>query len=274
MIELACALIVATWIALRLRRESTSSLRVQLVMKLVTVAVAGWIGEETCIRLYGFYGYAPQWSVFLDKVPLAIVCIWPVVILSSLDLAQQLAPSSSAFKNAVMVMLLVDADASLIEPIAVRSGLWSWTEPGPFQVPIVGVLGWGFFAFGIALALTVRLTNNAQKLALAVMAGPLSAHALVLASWWLALRWLPRGAVDGTGALPLAFAACLVSLALALVVMRARVKIARRDLMLRIPAASFFFVLLALYARDDVSLIVYAVAFAPPYLVLTFLGSK
>ena len=282
MIELACAAIVSLWIAVRSRRETSSSSRARLFARLAVVAAAGWIGEESCIRLYGFYSYASSWSVFLDKVPLAIVCIWPVVVLSSIDLARQLlTPSSSSLARAALVMVLVIADASLIEPIATRAGLWSWTEPGPFHVPIVGVLGWGFFAFGVALALDRSASPSPSSspssstsalragLARAVAAGPLAAHALVLASWWLALRWLPRGAVDDDSALPLAAGAWLVSLALAGAALRARVVVARRDLLLRVPAAAFFFVLLAMYARDDGALIAYALAFAPPYLVLT-----
>ena len=37
----------------------------------------------------------------------------------------------------------------------------------------------------------------------------------------------------------------------------------------RVPAAAFFFVLLALYGRREPALIAYALAFAPPYLALT-----
>ena len=54
----------------------------------------------------------------------------------------------------------------------------------------------------------------------------------------------------------------------------ARVGTFRRDLLLRVPAASVFFVLLALYARDDVMLIAYALAFVPPYLALTAGAAK
>ena len=38
--------------------------------------------------------------------------------------------------------LIVLADASLIEPVAVASNLWAWTEPGLFAVPPIGILGW------------------------------------------------------------------------------------------------------------------------------------
>jgi hypothetical protein len=40
-------------------------------------------------------------------------------------------------------------------------------------------------------------------------------------------------------------------------------------MLLRIPAAGFFFVLLALHAEGAAPLVAYALAFAPPYLALT-----
>ncbi len=276
-LEPACAVIVATWVVMRVRREAPGA-RAAFAARLAAVAAAAWIGEETSIRLYDFYGYAPGWSAFLDRVPLAIVCIWPVVVLSALDLARALVRARPRAKRgpaltAFTAMLLVIADASLIEPIAVKSGLWSWTEPGPFHVPVVGVLGWGFFTLGAALLL--ERTRAQPRRAVVrdlgvVVAGPLAAHALLLASWWLALRWLPRG-VDAT---PFVVVAWLLSAGLAVAAARGPVRLRLDDLLLRAPAAAFFFVLLALYARDDVRLCAYAVAFAPPYLVLTARATK
>ncbi|MFO0679144.1 MAG: hypothetical protein U0169_21635 [Polyangiaceae bacterium] len=42
----------------------------------------------------------------------------------------------------------------------------------------------------------------------------------------------------------------------------------RAIMLKRVPGAAFFFVLLALHARDDLPLVAYAVAFVPPYLAL------
>jgi hypothetical protein len=263
-LQLACFLIVASWVALRLRREDDKG---AFLVKLAVIAAAAWVGEESCIRLYGFYAYSPSWSAFIDRVPLAIVFIWPIVILSSMDLARGLMRAAGGgnrrrLRTAIVVMLLVIADASLIEPIAVKSGLWRWTEPGPFDVPVIGVLGWGFFAFGASLALSPRGAAVAPVL----LAGPLAAHALLLGSWWLALRWLPRG----TEELPFVLAAGAASAALTVLVVKERVTLGRADLLLRVPAALFFFALLGLYGREDTALVLYALAFAPPYLALTW----
>ncbi len=255
-LQIACLVIVAAWVLLRLPREPRKS---ELLARYAALAVAAWLGEESCIRLYGFYSYSPGWTGFLDRVPLAIVCIWPVVVLSAMDLATALlgARAERRVPFAALVLVLVVADASLIEPIAVATGLWRWSVPGPFEVPIVGILGWGFFAFGAAL---VR-----GRLGVLVV-GPLAAHALLLGSWWGALRWLPRG----TEELPFVAVAWLVSIGLVALVLVRRVALPRADLVTRVPGAIFFFVLLAAFARRDVALVLYALAFAPPYLALTF----
>ena len=257
----ACLAIVAVWLVLRLHRAADKR---TFLARFLLLSVAAWVGEETCIRLYAFYAYSPGWAGFIDRVPLAIVCIWPVVVLSAMDLASALlggredaTPSPRAsVKFAFVVMALVVADASLIEPIAVATGLWHWTEPGPFRVPIVGILGWGYFAFGAAL---VRGRTSV------LLAGPASAHAWLVASWWFFFRWLPRGEDE----LPFVVAAALVSFALTALVLARRVSLLRADLVTRIPGATFFFFLLLLYARENTSLVLYAFAFAPPYLALT-----
>ena len=60
--------------------------------------------------------------------------------------------SRSSSRVALLGAAIVLADASLIEPIAVRAGLWRWTEPGLFAVPLVGIVGWAFFAWAAAFA--------------------------------------------------------------------------------------------------------------------------
>ena len=79
-------------------------------VRLRAVAAGAWIGEELCIRLYGAYQDVPGWTVFVDRVPLAIVLIWPAVV------------------------------------IATHAGLWSWNLPGAFGVPLIGPVGWACYA--------------------------------------------------------------------------------------------------------------------------------
>ncbi|HEY2744819.1 MAG TPA: carotenoid biosynthesis protein [Polyangia bacterium] len=254
-LEIACAAIVAIYVIAR--REA--------IPALALLAVAGFIGEDSVIRVYGFYFYSPRWHLFLDRVPLMIVVIWPIVIHSAWSLARRLAPSR-AWAPLVGAGIVL-ADASLIEPIAVHAGLWTWTEPGLFAVPPIGILGWAFFA-GAAMVCLERAEKNGTPPALAVVAASLTTHALLVASWWLAFKWMSRSLPPW----PFVAAAWIVLGALALAAARARpgrgAPALRKDLLLRGPGAAFFFVLLLLDGRDAPPLCAYAFAFVPPYLAL------
>ncbi|MCU1279462.1 MAG: hypothetical protein JWM53_3008 [bacterium] len=249
-LELVCAAIVALYAVAR--REALPQLSL--------LAVAGFLGEDSVIRAYGFYFYSPRWHLFLDRVPLLIVLIWPVVIHSAWSLARRLSP------RAAWVPLvgagLVLADASLIEPIAVHAKLWTWTEPGLFAVPLIGIVGWAYFA-GAAMVCLERVRPAA-----AVVVAPLATHVMLVASWWGLFKWLAQPLRAG----PFIVAAWVILGTLALIAARARpgrgVPEFRKDLLLRGPGAAFFFVLLILYARDQPSLCLYAAAFAAPYFAL------
>jgi hypothetical protein len=256
--ELFCFLIVSVYVVGLLPRPSDA--RRWALGAYVIVALAGWLGEETCIRAYGFYAYSPGWKLWLGVVPLAVVLVWPVVILSALELAKSLRASSPAWLCATVVL----ADAALIEPVAVRSGLWHWTEPGLFEVPLVGILGWAFFALAAAAWLEGTRARPRAALALVVVA-PLACHALLLASWWGALRWVSGPLPDWAGPA----AAWPLSLAVTALVLRPSVTGSLGLLLARLPGALMFFVLLALRGRDDFLLVAYVAAFAVPYLALT-----
>jgi hypothetical protein len=245
-LELCCAAIVAVYVIVR--RDA--------VPTLLCLAVAGFLGEDSVIRAYGFYGYSPRWHLFLDRVPLMIVVIWPIVIHSAWSLGRRLSPPAWAPLTGAAIVL---ADASLIEPIAVHAGLWTWTEPGLFAVPPIGIIGWAYFA-GAAM---VCLERN--RPVAAVVVAPLATHAMLVASWWLAFKWLSRP----LPAWPFVIAAWIVLGAVAVAALRVPGRREfRKDLLLRGPGAAFFFVLLVLYGRDLPALCVYSVAFAPPYLAL------
>lgn len=257
-LELSCVAILCLWVIVRARAEPRPA---QLFVRLGLLALASWLAEDSVIHAYHFYAYSPRWSLFVDEVPLLVVAIWPVVIHSAWDLGQRLTdrPMRVPFITAAIVL----ADASLIEPIAVKAGLWWWNEPGLFAVPPVGILGWAFFAGSCLLAF--EHYNRAPVATLIV--GPVLVHPLLLAAWWGGLRWV-NSSVPAWPAVVLAWAFSFF-LAFWAHRRRAGAAISRHELLLRIPAAAFFFVLLGLNAGDDLALIAYALAFAPPYLVLT-----
>lgn len=246
LLELTCAAIVACYVAAR--RDA--------IPELALLAVAGFLGEDSVIRAYGFYFYSPRWHLFVDRVPLLIVLIWPVVIHSAWRLARTIAPTRAALLGAAIVL----ADASLIEPIAVHADLWRWTEPGLFAVPPIGIFGWAYFA-GAAMYCLER-----HRAALAFVFAPLVTHALLVITWWVAFRWLSRP----LPAWPFVSAIWMCGALVGIVIFRHRVsrRVPATDLLLRAPGAIFFFVLLGVYGRDLPSLCAWSLAFAPPYIAL------
>lgn len=272
LLQIACFAIVCAFLFFRARLEAEP---LALLRRLFLLSLAAWAGEDTCIRLYGFYEYSQSWWLFLDRVPLLIVLIWPIVIQSARDLGTCLwagRDRPSARRVALTVFGLVLADASLIEPISVESGLWRWTEPGIFAVPPIGILGWAYFA-AIAVFLLERAAwrHKPWEEAFLLLAAPLGAHVLLCATWWGALRWvnvpLPSWAAP--------ILAWMVSLGLTAqaLSLRTRQRVPPILLWVRMPAALFFFVLLGIYGRDNPALIAYAIAFAPPYFAIFSLGS-
>jgi hypothetical protein len=157
------------------------------------LALAGWIGEETCIRAYRFYGYAEGWWLQLGYVPLLVPLIWPMVVLSARDVARVLAPRAARLSLAALAALIVCFDASLMEVVSVGAGYWRWAEPGYLEVPLIGVLGWGCFAFGALWTLDRIKDRPLSWLLLVVPAGLFTTHVLLVALWWGGFRWGLRG---------------------------------------------------------------------------------
>jgi hypothetical protein len=263
--ELACAAIVALYGFVRLGAPGAKP--GALALRLLCLACAAWVGEDSVIRVYGFYGYAPEWSLFVDRVPLLIVAIWPVVIDSAHVLARALVSGNGrAGWVALVGGLIVLADASLIEPIAVRAQLWSWSAENAravFDVPAIGILGWAYFA---AAAIAILETRRAPAYgdALVIAVAPLVAHATLVATWWCAFRWI--GAGLGEWLMP--GVAWVVAVPVTLAAWRKGPEVPLRAIMTRAPGAVFFFALLATTAKGRFDLVVYALAFAPPYLAL------
>ncbi|GEM_PF-250788 len=288
-LQLVCLAIVASYVGARLVLAGDASERKAFVLRFLALAIAAAIGEDTMIRAHGAYSYSPEWTVFVGRVPLVVVLVWPVVIDSAASVARHAlahdalegartspdarvrwglvhgrARWSSTLAVASLTGLVVFADASLIEPIAVRAGLWAWTDPGVFDVPLVGIAGWAFFA---AIATAVLGDGRAFARALLVIPiAPLVTHGLVLASWWTLFRWV-QGPIAPSWAVTSAWGLLLLATLLA---SRAGRRIPIAEILLRAPGAAFFFVLLALGDVTSATgrmLVFYALAFAPPYLV-------
>lgn len=258
--ELACVAVVTLTLAAMARARGWPL----LLRDYIFLAAGAWLGEDTCVALYRFYAYAPGWHIRLHHVPVLVPLIWPLVILSARDVVSALWPSLHVRRalHACAVGALVVFDASLVEVVAVRAGLWSWAEAGHLGVPIIGILGWGFFAAGADVGLSSR------RPALAIALGPLAAHALIDAAWWALFRWIMRGDLGAASLLGVA-AVALVALTLALAARRRGSAIPLAVAAPRMIAASLFVALLVVTAPADAPLWAHAAAVAVPYFAAT-----
>lgn len=255
--EAACLVVVALTLAVMARRQPWR----ELAADYAALAVAGWIGEETCVAFYRYYRYADGWHARLHHVPALVPLIWPLVVLSARGVAAGLWPRAGGWRP-LLVGLVVLWDASMVEVVAVRAGLWSWAEPGHLGVPLVGIVGWGYFAIGADWA----LSRGARLLA--VIVAPLTTHALILATWWAAFRW---GLRRDLGLASVAAVAAIGGLWLAAVIV-ARRKGGAMPLEVAVPrmiAAGLFFVLLVTTAPGDTALWVHTLAIGVPYAAAT-----
>ena len=223
------------------------------------IAAAALVGEDSCIRLYGFYAYSPGWHLAVDQVPLLIPIIWVFVVLSSRDVARVLGGPLPATGFA-----LIFFDACLIEPCATWSGLWTWSEPGPFRVPLIGTLGWA--CFGASALFWLSWLKGPLRW-LTVILAPLTMHALLLALWWGALRWVGRSEPLDPWVAGAAWVATAV-LAAGLLASGRRQRVPLALILPRLGPAAFFFALLATHDAGP-ALWVYAAAFALPWMVAT-----
>jgi hypothetical protein len=252
LLELACVAIVSLYVTVRLQRAPN---RAAVAGRLGLLVFAAWAGEDSVIRAYHFYSYSPRWHLFVDQVPIMIVLIWPVVIDSAWRLAERVARRRVALAAAGFVLM----DAALIEPIAVQSGLWQWSKPGMFAVPPIGILGWALFTWAVVWLLprTGRLT---------VLLAPMVTHVLLLSCWWGGLRHVST-TLDPWWVVAMAWLV-LLPLAYYFRTTGARARVPVIDLMVRLPGAIFFFVLLLVTGQNLLMLGAYTLAFVAPYLAL------
>ena len=140
-----------------------------------------------------------------------------------------------------------------------QSGLWRWSEPGLFSVPPIGILGWALFTWSVVWLLprTGRLT---------VLLAPIMTHVLLLSFWWGGLRYV-SATLPPWGAVTIAWL-ILLPLAYYFRTTGARARVPAIDLMVRLPGAIFFFVLLLVTGQNLLILGVYTLAFVSPYLAL------
>ena len=231
-----------------------------------------WIAEDSCIRIFGFYQYSPEWYTLIDKMPFMVALIWPFVIISDNRLVNEVLRNHRLRKARPYVSLLTGFlivwDACMMESLSVHAGLWSWNEPGFFGVPFIGVMGWGIFG-AIALEGFRRVPPRWWFILLLVV--PVLTHVALVVSWWGGFRWVLRSEVSPG---ILVGAAWIVSLLLTFVVVRFRIRLSPTLLLSRVPGALLFAVLAGLWCRDFPALLAFGASFVPPYFCATVLSFR
>ena len=254
--EIACVAIVVVTLLWMARYEPPRA----LLASYASLALAGWVAEETCILGYRFYRYADVWSLQAHLVPLLVPLIWPLVILSGRAFVQALWPGDRWWSH-VLVGAVVAFDASLVEVVAVRAGLWSWAEPGHLDVPVIGMLGWGYFAVGASVALS--LASRWRYLGVLVL-GLLTTHGLILLTWWGLFRWTLRGDLGHASTVGM----LVIGVITAVFVLHARRRGRGMPLQVagpRMLAATLFLALLLLTAPREMPYWWHVVALSVPY---------
>ena len=231
------------------------------------ILAAAWVMENSAIRFYGIYEYHDIWTLKLDRVPLLVVFTWPIIICMAHEMVTQ-AYGSTRFVP-LLSALVVLTDALFIEPIAVRTGLWSWRQAGIFDVPLAGIAGWFFFALACLLILYNRAGKNTLvSVLLEMVVIVVATHCLLVASWWLIFKWVGFQFDSWWVALAAGSISLLVSLYFK--IKKTGGSIEPVTLLLRMPAAGFFWFQLIDRHCEPYILTVYIAAFTLPYMILFF----
>lgn len=263
-IEIICGLIIILYIFVKVWRNPYP---LEFIYRYIALCIASWIGEESAILLYDFYQYSSDFHLFIDRVPLPIILIWPIVIESDWTLAKAWSNDIPS-REIVFSSLLVLLDAFLIEPISVTAGLWCWNASNFFGVPFIGIFGWAFFGLGcIVICVYTNIKNRLWLIFIAIIFAPLVVHIGILGSWWGLFRWIQ---IQVSSLIAVAVSCVLSAVASCLAYScRANLSSIRGEILLRIPPVIFFLSLVGLNAHKDYALIPYTLLFSIPWLILT-----
>jgi putative membrane protein len=95
-----------------------------------------WIGVHTGY-LFGNYEYGQNLGSKLDGIPYVIGCNWAVIVVSSASLAKYLFRHS--YLTPILASILMVGFDILMEPVAISSDFWSWTNG---YIPIYNYVCW------------------------------------------------------------------------------------------------------------------------------------
>jgi len=157
-------------------------------LELVSAAIFGILLEEGDQLLYGTYFYSEDWVLVIDRAPVVIGLSWALIIAGAMRITDALGVRRR-YAPFVDALLAISLDLAF-DAIAIRMGLWTWTDvdasKGWFGVPWGNFYAWLFVT--LAFSLLTRWLRDASArhperewLQLAV---PIPAFAILSAAIW------------------------------------------------------------------------------------------
>ncbi|MCE2713467.1 MAG: carotenoid biosynthesis protein [Cryomorphaceae bacterium] len=107
------------------RRTSKFNFIIFLVICYFTGMTAEWIGTKTGL-LFGDYSYGENLGIQWSGVPVVIGLNWGILAAASASLVSR--STLPAVPSAVLSSLLMTLLDVLLEPVAMKSDFWSWTD--------------------------------------------------------------------------------------------------------------------------------------------------
>jgi uncharacterized membrane protein len=155
--------------------------------ELLALAAYGYALEAVAIGLFGSHTYGAAWLAAPGGVPIAVALVWSALITSAMAVAARSGRPGAGARAAAAALVAVSLDL-LLEPVAVRSGFWRWTPPGPWLgVPIGNFVGWAVIVAGYALGAErfagERAPAREAAIRLLVAAGSILALVVVGLAW-------------------------------------------------------------------------------------------
>jgi hypothetical protein len=123
--------------------------------EIAALVLYGFCLERAAMSVFASHNYGSAWLATIAGVPVAVAAVWAALILSAISVSRRLG-LRTATARAIGAALAGASLDMLIEPVAIRAGLWRWTPSGPWLgVPLGNFVGWaiivGVYAFGAEL---------------------------------------------------------------------------------------------------------------------------
>jgi uncharacterized membrane protein len=148
-------------------------------VELAALCAYGFALEWVAMSVFASHRYGPGWTIAPAGVPLAVAAVWAAVITSAMALAVRAGAASALHRAGAAAALGIALDL-LMEPVAMRLGLWEWTPRGPWLgVPLGNFVGWAVIVGGYTYG-AERWAGHGRLAAEALRRSALAASAIAL----------------------------------------------------------------------------------------------